>query len=183
MPTSQHGTARPSDVGREGSVHVQRPRSWSVNVSGAYGLLRVTLGLNICLHGVVRWIKGLYSFAESLVPMFGKTPLPPWSVYDFLYILPILEALVGAGVLFGLETRRMLLAGPHVWIDVTRGLANRRHSAHVLLGLLHPDRWSAVRRLWDRPSEAIFSLSKFCNLFGVPLSHGHLCKERPHAGL
>jgi hypothetical protein len=57
---------------------MSRARSWSVNVnvSRAYGLLRVTLGLNICLHGVVRWIKGLYSFAESLVPMFAKNPLP-----------------------------------------------------------------------------------------------------------
>jgi thiosulfate dehydrogenase [quinone] large subunit len=32
-------------------------------------------------------------------------------VYDFLYVLPILEALAGAAVLFGLETRPALLAG------------------------------------------------------------------------
>ena len=86
-------------------------RPWRGDISRAYVVLRVTLGLNICLNGVVHWIKGLHSFAKALVPMFGKTPLPPWSVYDFLYILPILEALVGAGVLFGLETRRALLGG------------------------------------------------------------------------
>src|ERR1700733_4379861 len=74
-------------------------------------------------------------------------------------------------------------ADPHVWIDVTRGLADRRHSAHVLLGLLHPDRWSAVRWLWYRPSEKIFSLSKFCNVFRVRLSHEHLGKECTYAGL
>ena len=45
------------------------------------------------MHGVVRIIKGLHSFAESLVPLFAKTPLPSWIVYDFLYVLPILEAL------------------------------------------------------------------------------------------
>ena len=81
------------------------------DITRAYVLLRVTLGLNICLHGVVRWIKGLHSFAESLVPLFAKVLLPPWSVYDFGYVLPILEALVGAAVLFGLQTRRALLAG------------------------------------------------------------------------
>jgi len=81
------------------------------DITRAYVLLRVTLGLNICLHGVVRWSKGLHSFAESLVPLFAKTPLPPWSVFDFGYVLPILEALVGAAVLFGLQTRRALQAG------------------------------------------------------------------------
>lgn len=86
-------------------------RPWNEDISRAYVLLRVTLGLNICLHGVVRLIKGLHSFAESLVPLFAKTPLPTWIVYDFLYVLPIFEALVGAAVLFGLETRRTLLAG------------------------------------------------------------------------
>jgi len=68
-------------------------RPWNEDISRAYVLSRVTLGLNICLHGVVRLIKGLHSFAESLVPLFAKTPLPSWIVYDFLYVLPILEAL------------------------------------------------------------------------------------------
>ena len=81
------------------------------DMTRAYVLLRVTLGLNICLHGVVRWAKGLHSFAESLVPLFAKAPLPPLSVYDFGYVLPILEALVGVSILFGLQTRRALLAG------------------------------------------------------------------------
>jgi thiosulfate dehydrogenase [quinone] large subunit len=81
------------------------------DITTAYVLLRVTLGLNICVHGVVRWAKGLHSFAESLVPLFAKTPLPPWSVFDFGYVLPILEALVGTAVLFGLQTRRALQAG------------------------------------------------------------------------
>lgn len=53
------------------------------DITSAYVRLRVTLGLNICLHGVVRWSKGLHSFAESLVPLFAKTPLTPWSVFDF----------------------------------------------------------------------------------------------------
>jgi thiosulfate dehydrogenase [quinone] large subunit len=100
-------------------------RPWNEDLSRAYVLLRVTLGLNICLHGVVRWIKGLHSFAELLVPMFAKTPLPQWSVYDFGYVLPILEALVGAAVLFGLETRRALLAGSILMLILMFGSALR----------------------------------------------------------
>lgn len=49
-------------------------KAWDGDISRAYVLLRVTLGLNICLHGVVRWTKGLHSFAESLVPYFRKSP-------------------------------------------------------------------------------------------------------------
>ncbi len=81
------------------------------DITRAYVLLRVTLGLNICLHGVVRWSKGLHSFAESLAPLFANTSLPAWTVFDFGYALPALEAVVGATVLFGLGTRRALLAG------------------------------------------------------------------------
>jgi thiosulfate dehydrogenase [quinone] large subunit len=88
-------------------------------------LLRVTLGLNIFLHGVVRWTKGLHSFAESLVPLFAKTPLPPWSVFDFGYVIPILEALVGAAILFGLQTRRALQAGSALMLVLMFGSSLR----------------------------------------------------------
>ena len=34
-----------------------------------------------------------------------------WSVYGFGYLLPIVEAIVGACVLFGFQTRRALISG------------------------------------------------------------------------
>jgi len=76
------------------------------------------------MHGVVRIIKGLHSFAESLVPLFAKTPLPSWIVYDFLYVLPILKALwvqrsVWAGDATCAPGRLDPHADPHVWIAVT----------------------------------------------------------------
>jgi thiosulfate dehydrogenase (quinone) large subunit len=63
------------------------------------------------VHGVVRWVAGLGSFAQSLVPMFQKTPSPSWSVYGFALALPILEAVVGAVVAAGYRTRTALAAG------------------------------------------------------------------------
>jgi thiosulfate dehydrogenase [quinone] large subunit len=84
---------------------------WLRDVTLAYALLRIGLGLNICLHGVVRWAAGLRNFAESLLPMFQKTPLPTWSVVSFGYVLPIVEATIGACVLFGFQTRRALISG------------------------------------------------------------------------
>ena len=84
---------------------------WSRNVALPYALLRIALGLNICMHGIIRWAAGLRSFAESLLPMFQKTPMPMWPVYSFGYLLPIVEAAVGACVLLGFQTRRALISG------------------------------------------------------------------------
>ena len=110
---------------------------WNRDISRAYVLLRVTLGMNICLHGVVRWAKGLHSFAESLVPLFAKTSLPPWSVFDFGYVLPILEALVGAAVLFGLQTRRALLAGSVLMLVLMFGSSLREDWSTVGIQLTY----------------------------------------------
>ena len=99
---------------------------WLKNMGVSYALLRIALGLNICLHGFVRWMMGLGSFAESLLPMFQKTPLPGWSVYTFGYVLPIVETLVGASVLFGLQTRRALISGSILMLVLTFGSTLRQ---------------------------------------------------------
>jgi thiosulfate dehydrogenase [quinone] large subunit len=105
---------------------VQESDSWRKDVSRAYALLRLTLGLNICVHGVVRWVAGLGSFAQSLVPMFQKTPLPSWSVYGFGLALPILEAVVGAVVAAGNRTRTALVAGASLMLVLMFGTALRQ---------------------------------------------------------
>jgi len=99
---------------------------WLKSIGISYALLRIALGLNICLHGFVRWTVGLRSFAESLLPMFQKTPLPEWSVYTFGYVLPIVETLVGALVLFGFQTRRALISGSILMLVLTFGSALRQ---------------------------------------------------------
>jgi len=99
---------------------------YSRNVALSYALLRIALGINICMHGLVRWTAGLRSFAESLLPMFQRTPLPTWSVYSFGYLLPIVEAAVGACVLFGFQTRRALISGSVLMLFVTFGSTLRQ---------------------------------------------------------
>jgi thiosulfate dehydrogenase [quinone] large subunit len=99
---------------------------WSRNVALPYALLRIALGLNISMHGIIRWAAGLRSFAESLLPMFQKTPLPPWSVYSFGYLLPIVEAIIGACVLFGFQTRRALISGSVLMLFLTFGSTLRQ---------------------------------------------------------
>lgn len=100
--------------------------SWRKDVSRAYALLRFTLGLNICLHGIVRWIAGSGDFAQSLVTMFQKTPLPAWSVYGFGVALPNMEALIGAAVAIGLRTRVALFAGTVLMLALMFGTTLRQ---------------------------------------------------------
>ena len=98
----------------------------SKDVALSYALLRIALGLNICMHGIVRWAAGLRSFAESLLPMFQKTPLTTWSVYSFGYVLPIVEATVGVCILFGFQTRRALILGSVLMLILTFGSTLRQ---------------------------------------------------------
>jgi thiosulfate dehydrogenase (quinone) large subunit len=58
------------------------------NITTAYLLLRVTIGLNILIHGASKILGGTSVFAHSLVPLFQKTPLPIWSVLCFGLALP-----------------------------------------------------------------------------------------------
>ena len=99
---------------------------WLKNIGLSYALLRIALGLNICLHGVVRWSAGLTNFAGSLVPLFQKTPLPVWSIYSFGCVLPIVEALVGACILFGFQTPRALILGSALMLVLTFGSTLRQ---------------------------------------------------------
>jgi thiosulfate dehydrogenase [quinone] large subunit len=130
----------------------------------AFVLLRLTLGLNICMHGVSRIAAGPATFAGSLVPMFQKTPLPPWSVHIFGLILPWAEAILGLLLLVGLCTRFALVAGALLILVLTFGTTLRQDwniagvqliYAAVYAALLALDRWNdySVDRLLSRSKE------------------------------
>jgi thiosulfate dehydrogenase [quinone] large subunit len=58
--------------------------------------------------------------------MFQKSPLPVWSVYAFGYMLPVVEAIIGACVLLGFQTRRPLIAGSVLMLILTFGSTLRQ---------------------------------------------------------
>ncbi len=85
---------------------------WSADdLTMAYPLLRLILGLNIALHGISRIVAGEGAFVAGLTKQFAGTPLPGFVVQGFGYALPWLEALIGLLVLFGAFTRIALIAG------------------------------------------------------------------------
>ena len=112
-------------------------RTWEKDAALAYGLLRITLGLDIFLHGAVRWAGGLGKFAAPLAAMFHNSPLPQWFVLGFGYALPILEAVIGAAIFIGFQTRRALIAGGVLMLALIFGSSLRQDWQVVGLQLIY----------------------------------------------
>ena len=79
----------------------------------AHGVLRLTLGINILIHGVGRLFGagGAAAFAAKTSSQFVGTPLPQSLVYAFLIVLPFAEAILGVLIILGLLTRWALTLG------------------------------------------------------------------------
>ena len=78
----------------------------------AYGILRLSFGVNIMLHGLSRLLAGQAGFLAYLNHYFEKTPLMPKGFLPiFGAVLPPVEAVVGLLLLLGLATRFSLIAG------------------------------------------------------------------------
>jgi thiosulfate dehydrogenase [quinone] large subunit len=81
------------------------------DLSLAYALLRITLGINIALHGISRILAGPAVFVAELTKQFESTVLPHFAIRGFGYALPWLETLVGLLILCGAMTRMALIVG------------------------------------------------------------------------
>jgi thiosulfate dehydrogenase (quinone) large subunit len=78
----------------------------------AYVVFRLTLGINILVHGAGRIFgPGAEAFASSTAAEFSKTPLPAGMVHAFLVIVPFAELVLGALLALGLFTRWALTLG------------------------------------------------------------------------
>lgn len=109
-----------------------------------YALLRVTLGLNILMHGVVRLVGGPGAFAEGLVKAFSTTFLPLVLVRPFALVLPFAEVLVGVPLLLGLLTRPVLLAGGLLMMALVFGTAARSDWETLGVQMLYVALYSAL---------------------------------------
>ncbi len=76
----------------------------------AFVLARITIGLNLLIHGVVR-IPKLSKFVAHITEGFRDTYLPHFIVLPFAYILPFIELILGLLLLIGLKTRWATAAG------------------------------------------------------------------------
>jgi thiosulfate dehydrogenase [quinone] large subunit len=76
----------------------------------AHGLARLTLGLNIAMHGYGRF-PALGPFADELVQQFANTFLASSLIYITGIGIAIGEAVIGTLLVFGLFQRSALLFG------------------------------------------------------------------------
>ena len=84
---------------------------WRSDPSIAYAILRLTLGVNIGLRGIVRIAHGPAAFAQGIVKQMEPTILPASLVYAFAASLVWVESAVGILLILGLQTRLALIVG------------------------------------------------------------------------
>lgn len=78
----------------------------------AYLIFRLSLGINILIHGASRIFgAGAGAFAAKMAPEFTATFLPAPLTHAFLVTLPFVEAILGALITVGLWTRWALALG------------------------------------------------------------------------
>ena len=88
------------------------PKSAMSDAAIAYGLLRLTMGINIALHGISRQIAGQAAFLAYLNHYFEKTPLiPKESLPLFAFTIMWAETIFGLLMMVGLFTRVALIGG------------------------------------------------------------------------
>jgi thiosulfate dehydrogenase [quinone] large subunit len=138
----------------------------STNRELAYFLLRLTLGVNILMHGLARIMSGLSPFAAGMVKQFASTPMPPTLVHAFAIALPWSELFIGAFILVGLWTRIALVLGALEIFVLTFGISLTQNWSvagiqlmyalvyGILLAFAEYNRWSidAWRAKSPRPS-------------------------------
>src|ERR1019366_10644610 len=88
------------------------PKKGMSDATIAYGVLRLTLGINIALHGISRVISGQAAFLAYLNHYFEKTPMMPKEILPFFALfITWAETILGTLVFFGVFTRFALIAG------------------------------------------------------------------------
>jgi thiosulfate dehydrogenase (quinone) large subunit len=92
----------------------------------AYALLRIAFGVNFAGHGFIRIANGLGAFAHTTTEHLAKSPLPQSFVLGFAYCIPVIEALLGLGLIFGALTRLALIFGAIFMMALTAGVTSNQ---------------------------------------------------------
>ncbi|QLY26523.1 DoxX family membrane protein [Bdellovibrio sp. KM01] len=87
----------------------------------AVSILRIALGINIFLHGIVRFGPNYSKFIAWITETFKDAPLPAWSVQAFAYSIPPLEAIIGLLLILGVFLMPTTIAGLALMIMLMAG--------------------------------------------------------------
>src|SRR5258708_4036347 len=117
----------------------------------ARALLRLWVGTNLLMHGLVRLPK-LRGFAEGLARDFSGTVLPAALARGFALCLPFAELAVGALLVIGLWQRRVLTVGILLMVALSIGTALVQHWDTLTQQMVYVFLYAALlaTRSWDR---------------------------------
>ncbi len=100
--------------------------STALDAQLAYVVFRLTLGVNILVHGAGRIFgPGADAFATTTAAEFTKTALPAGLVHAFLFVVPFAEVVLGVLTTLGLFTRWALTLGGLLITALVFGTAMR----------------------------------------------------------
>lgn len=100
-----------SNSGRNTDVATVSTATDVVDVRLAYAILRLTVGVNMFMHGAVRIMAGVGGFSAGMAKQFVDTPLPEPFIRAFAVTLPFVELTIGVLLLLGVATRSALVVG------------------------------------------------------------------------
>jgi thiosulfate dehydrogenase [quinone] large subunit len=104
----------------------------------AYGIFRLTMGVNMLIHGAVRIFgPGVGAFAAGTEKAFTTTALPYGMVHSFLVFLPYAELILGASITVGFLTRWGLALGGLLMTALVFGTSLRSDWATVGLQMVY----------------------------------------------
>ena len=137
------------------------PDRWA-DTSVAYAILRLTLGVNVGLRGLVRIAHGPGVFAQGLVKQMEPTILPPALVFAFASTLVWVESIVGLLLILGLQTRLALIVGDLMMTALTFGTMQVENFQNAWLQLTYALVFFVVLALrsWNRISLDAWMMSK-----------------------
>jgi len=120
---------------------------WRSDASVAYAILRLTLGVNIGMRGIVRIAHGQAAFAQGIVKQMEPTILPASLVYAFAASLIWVESAVGILLILGLQTRLALIVGGLMMTLLTFGTMQIENFQNAWLQLTYAFIFFAVLAL------------------------------------
>ena len=118
-------------------TNLQAETDWRSDESIAYAILRLTLGVNVGLRGIVRIAHGPAAFAQGIVKQMEATVLPPSAVYAFASTLVWVETAVGLLLIVGLQTRLALILGGLMMTALTFGTMQTENFQNAWLQLTY----------------------------------------------
>jgi thiosulfate dehydrogenase [quinone] large subunit len=119
------------------AIAVLDRNDWRSDASLAYAILRLTLGVNIGLRGIVRIAHGSAAFAQGIVKQMEPTILPPAAVYAFAVTLVWVESAVGLLLILGFQTRLALIVGGLMMTLLTFGTMQIENFQNAWLQLMY----------------------------------------------